>query len=93
VEGLPISLIEAMSFSRPVLMSDIPENLEVAGGIARTFRAGDAADLVRSMSSMFVLGEEERAEMGGRGRERVSAEYTWDGVTDRLERLYLECVG
>jgi glycosyltransferase involved in cell wall biosynthesis len=31
--------------------------------------------------------------MGGRGRERVSAEYTWDGVTDRLERLYLECVG
>jgi glycosyltransferase involved in cell wall biosynthesis len=43
VEGLPISLIEAMSCSSPVLMSDIPENLEVAGHIARTFRAGDAA--------------------------------------------------
>jgi glycosyltransferase involved in cell wall biosynthesis len=93
VEGLPISLIEAMSHSRPVLMSDIPENLEVAGGIARTFRAGDAGDLLRSMHSMLESGEEERAEMGRRGRERVLAEYTWDGVTDRLERLYLECMG
>jgi glycosyltransferase involved in cell wall biosynthesis len=92
VEGLPISLIEAMSYSRPVLMSDIPENLEVAGGIARTFRAGDAGDLVRSMCSMLESGEEELAEMGNRGRERVLKEYTWNRVTDRLERLYLECV-
>lgn len=92
VEGLPISLIEAMSFRRPVLMSDIPENLEVAGGIAKTFRAGDADDLARSMHSMLELGEVERRGMGDRGRERVLAEYTWDGVTDRLERLYLECM-
>lgn len=93
VEGLPISLIEAMSHSRPVLMSDIPENMEVAGGIARTFRAGDAGDLARSMRAMLESGEAELSDMGRRGLERVMDEYTWDGVTERLERLYLECVG
>jgi glycosyltransferase involved in cell wall biosynthesis len=93
VEGLPISLIEAMSHSRPVLMSDIPENLEVAGGIAKTFRADDADDLARSMRSMIESGEGERAEMGRRGLERVMEEYTWDGVTDRIEQLYLEYAG
>ena len=93
VEGLPISLIEAMGHSRPILMSDIPENLEVAGGIARTFRAGDSDDLARSLRTILESSNDERAEMGRRGRERVLAEYTWDGVTDRLEQLYLEYVG
>jgi glycosyltransferase involved in cell wall biosynthesis len=93
VEGLPISLIEAMSHSRPVLVSDIPENLEVAGGIAKTFEAGDSGDLARSMRDMLETGEEELVERGRRGLERVMSEYTWDGVADRLERLYLECVG
>jgi glycosyltransferase involved in cell wall biosynthesis len=45
------------------------------------------------LRSMIESGEEELAVMGRAGRERVAAEYTWDGVTDRLEGLYLECVG
>ncbi len=93
VEGMPISLIEAMSYAKPVLMSDIPENLEVAGGIARTFRTGDAEDLARGLRSMIGSGEEELTMMGRSGREKVAAEYTWDGVTDRLEELYLEYAG
>lgn len=91
VEGLPISLIEAMSFARPVLTSDIPENLEVAGGIARTFKTDDADDLARALRCMIETGDEERAVMGRLGRERVAEEYTWDRVTDRLEQFYLEC--
>jgi glycosyltransferase involved in cell wall biosynthesis len=91
VEGLPISLIEAMSFSRPVLVSDIPENLEVAGGIGATFRAGDAGDLARSLRMLLDLGDDALTEMGVLGLEKVGREYTWDSVTDRLEGLYLDC--
>jgi glycosyltransferase involved in cell wall biosynthesis len=91
VEGLPVSLLEAMSFSRPILVSDIPENLEVAGGIASTFRAGDAVGLARSIRAMLDLDEAERTDMGKRGQEKVAREYTWDLVTDRLEELYVAC--
>jgi len=93
VEGLPISLLEAMSFSRPVLVSDIPENLEIAEGIAATFRSGDAADLARAVGEMLRIDEEERRMRGAAARERVEREYTWDRVTDDVEALYLRLAG
>jgi glycosyltransferase involved in cell wall biosynthesis len=94
VEGLPISLIEAMSYSRPVIISDIPENLEVAGGIAESFRSGDSEDLLRAMNRVLSLGPEELEGMGEAGRRKVEAEYDWDKITSSLEELYLElCAG
>jgi glycosyltransferase involved in cell wall biosynthesis len=90
VEGLPISLIEAMSFSKPVLISDIPENLEVAGGVARTFARGNRSDLARALKEMIELGEDEKTAMGKKGRERVIGEYDWDRITDSTESLYLD---
>jgi glycosyltransferase involved in cell wall biosynthesis len=88
VEGLPISLIEAMAFARPTLVSDIPENLEVACDTAVTFVRGDAGDLARSLVRMLAMGLAERESRGASARGRVAAEYTWDHVTDELERLY-----
>ncbi len=88
VEGLPISLIEAMSFSRPVLVSDIPENLEVSGGIAETFLRENAADLSRALARMLAMEEPERLRLGAAARERVASRYTWDRVTDEVEALY-----
>ena len=92
VEGLSISLLEAMSFGRPVLVSDIPENLEVASEIAVTFRGTDARDLVRAMEELLAMREDERSERGRLARERVRREYSWDRVTDSVESLYLGLV-
>jgi glycosyltransferase involved in cell wall biosynthesis len=88
VEGLPISLLEAMSFSRPVLVSDIPENLEVAEGIAVTFKSGDREDLSRSIVRVFGMDSKERERRGAAARERIARDYTWDHVTDEVEALY-----
>jgi glycosyltransferase involved in cell wall biosynthesis len=90
VEGLPISLIEAMSHSRPVIVSDIPENLEVAGGIAESFRAGDSDDLLRAFNRVLSLSPEELAGMGAAGRRKVESEYDWDRITASIEALYRE---
>lgn len=90
VEGLPISLMEAMSFSRPVLISDIPENLEVAGGSSLTFIHDDPGDLTRALKEMLSLTEEEREKLGKEGRKKVEIEYNWDLITERTERFYLD---
>jgi glycosyltransferase involved in cell wall biosynthesis len=90
VEGLPISLIEAMSHSRPAVISDIPENLEVAGGIAESFRAGDSEDLLRAFRRVLSLRPEELEGMGRAGRRKVEEEYDWDRITASLEALYRE---
>jgi glycosyltransferase involved in cell wall biosynthesis len=92
VEGLPISLLEAMSFSRPVLVSDIPENLEVAEGIAATFSRENAADLSRALARMLAMDDTERRRLGAAARERIASRYTWSRVTDEVEALYRELV-
>jgi len=88
VEGLPISLLEAMSFSRPVLVSDIPENLEIAEGIALTFKSGDVEDLSRSLARMIEMDAPERLRLGTMARDRIARAYSWDHVTDEIEALY-----
>jgi glycosyltransferase involved in cell wall biosynthesis len=92
VEGLPISLLEAMSFARPVLVSDIPENLEVADGIAITFKRNDPADLARALRLMIEMDAGERERRGNISRERIGKEYTWDHVTDEIEAVYRRLV-
>lgn len=50
VEGMPISLLEAMSYGCACLVSDISECTEVIREHGLTFRAGDVADLQRQLS-------------------------------------------
>jgi glycosyltransferase involved in cell wall biosynthesis len=88
VEGLPISLLEAMSFSRPVLVSDIPENLEIAAGIAVTFPRDDVQALAAGLRRMLAMDQAERGRRGAVGRELIAREYTWDRVADDVEALY-----
>lgn len=44
-EGLPISLLEAMSTGADVLVSDIPANLEIGLGNEHYFKVGDVDDM------------------------------------------------
>ncbi len=90
VEGLPISLIEAMSFAKPVIVSDIPENLEVTEDMGVIFRRDDRRDLREKLEQMLELEEEEREEMGGRCLAKVKECYNWELITNQLEELYLK---
>lgn len=87
LEGLSIALLEAMSFGRPVLASDIPENREVLEGVGEFFCSGDAPDLGRRL--LALLAEPVRlAEMGRRARTRIEAVYDWERIADRTAAFY-----
>lgn len=45
LEGMPLSLLEAMSYGNCCLTSDIPECAKVTGAYGLTFRKGDISDL------------------------------------------------
>ena len=54
-EGLPIVLLEALSYGLPVLVSDIPSNLEVVGDPAQVFRMGDIQELRAKITAMTAV--------------------------------------
>ncbi|GIJ44176.1 glycosyl transferase [Virgisporangium aliadipatigenens] len=94
VEGLPLTLLEAVSYGLPVVASDIPPHREVLvrdGLGRRMFRDGDEEDLVRVLSTALAdtMGESEGV---FDYRDRVMAHYHWDDVTRELEHLYLDLV-
>lgn len=87
IEGLPLVLLEALSFGRPVVFSDIPENMEVAEGLGVPFRCGSADDLAEKIQ--YVLSHvEEMADLQKAAVARLSQEYDWDRVTDQYVQLY-----
>jgi glycosyltransferase involved in cell wall biosynthesis len=90
IEGLPIALLEAMSHSRCVLVSDIEENVETVGAdpvCGRLFRSGDVKSLQTELAYLLAQ-PEERDLLGKMARERVAKEYSWDGIADKVEAVY-----
>ncbi len=93
-EGLPITVLEAMNYERPVVVSDIQEHLEVVGedrGI--TFRSGDAENLREKLE--FVLNDvnaDKVNEIVRKAKNAVINEYNWERVIDKTELTYKEIV-
>lgn len=87
VEGLPIAVLEAMSYGKAVLAADIPENMELVGEHGCSFAAGDAADCA---SQLITLIEDpmRAAAIGHVAREFVEQEYAWPQIADATIALY-----
>lgn len=80
-EGLPISLLEAMSYDLPVLVSDIPANKEVGLSKECYFPCGDWAALSESLS------------LNVEGNKRIQynlSKYDWEYIADQVYEVYKE---
>ena len=87
LEGMPLSLMEAMSYGCCCLTSDIPECADVVVGHAATFRAGDADDLADKLQKLCddpALAECYRAGAA----DYICEKYSWDAAVERTLALY-----
>ena len=87
VEGMSISLLEAMSYGNCCLVSDIPENLEVVEDKAASFRKGDVADLCAKL--WFLLEREEEVKRYKEvSSQFICEKYNWEEVVDETIKVY-----
>lgn len=87
IEGMAISLLEAMSYGNCCLVSDIEENLEVVGDKAASFRKGNVTDLKKQL--VYLLDNKSVVEGYKAGaQEYICTKYNWDDVVDKTCRLY-----
>jgi len=87
VEGMPLSLLEAMSYGNCCLVSDIAECTEVIGGNGVVFRKSDTEDLKEKLQ--FLCDHEaQTAAIRARAADYICEKYNWDTVVDETLRLY-----
>lgn len=89
VEGMALSLLEAMSYGNCCIVSDIPENTEVVTDHAISFRHGDADDL--NMKLQDVIDHPEKKERyASASEDYICDRYDWDDVVKRTLCVYGE---
>ena len=87
VEGMPISLLEAMSSGACCLVSDIPENLSVIKKYGIHFKKSNVEDLKDKLK--FLLSNDLlRIEMGIKAKQYVNDAYNWDTVAKQTLAVY-----
>ena len=87
LEGMPLSLLEAMSYGSCCVVSDIPECAEIVEDKAVTFPKGDPDALRRTLQEL--LDDPARAEKYRRASaEFVLKKYSWDDAAEKTLELY-----
>ena len=87
LEGMPLSLLEAMSYGNCCLVSNIPECAEVVEDKAVLFRKGDTADLRARLERLCEHPEEVRQYKEG-AADFICGKYNWDKVAESTLALY-----
>ncbi len=87
VEGMAVSLLEAMSYGNCCLVSDIRENTEVVAEHAAVFRKSDTQDLQKKMEELLEH-PEIRAAYKEKAADYICGKYNWDDVAEQTLRLY-----
>lgn len=89
LEGMPLSLLEAMSYGNCCLVSDIPECADVVEDKALLFGKSDEDDL-RDKLQVACDCPEKVAEYKKQAADYICEKYNWDEVVKKTTELYGE---
>jgi len=94
-EGLPVVLLEAMSYGNVIVASDIPENLEIIKKgdniLGFPFKVGQAQDLYRVLDDL-INNPEKVNKLKSEIQRKVSNKYTWSDISEKIINLYREAL-
>mgnify|MGYP000342640227 FL=1 len=87
LEGMPLSLLEAMSYGNCCLVSDIPECAEVVEDKALIFKKSDVEDLREKLQEACDH-PEMVMKMKKQAADFICEKYNWDEVVKETMKLY-----
>ena len=86
IEGMPISLLEAMSYGCRCLVSNIEENLQVVEKYAWSFKKGNVEDLKQRLEK--VIKDEKNKMNKEEIQNYILKKYNWNNVVENTEKIY-----
>ncbi len=87
LEGMPLTLLEAMSYNCCCLVSDIPECISVVDDRAMSFKKSNVNDLKDKLQQLCDdIGTVNKYKSGA--SDYICTKYAWDDVVDKTINLY-----
>ena len=87
-EGLPMTVLQAMNSDVPVLVSNIPEHLELVRDPQFIFQENDVDALYQALYNHLQLSKQELQEVTTVHKQRVENEYSWDVLIPKIINVY-----
>lgn len=84
VEGMPLTLLEAMGCGCECLVSDIEENKSVAGRFGTVFKSGNSEDLAEKLSVLLTQQSKDKSEQ----KEYIKNNHSWDAIANETLKIY-----
>lgn len=87
LEGLPITLLEAMSYGKICLASDIEANKEALATCGIYFNVNNSDDLATKLFNIMSQFDENKL-LGTMAKQRVENNFTWDIIANKFDKYY-----
>lgn len=92
-EGLPMVVLEAWAYSKPVIMTpecNLPEGFQANAALEVEPTEGS---LIAGLNGLRRMTETDRLAMGSRGQNLVKERFTWNQVANQMQALHLWILG
>jgi len=90
-EGVPRTVLEAMSCGVPIVCTELPQLVSVVEGCGLLVPVEDSQALAEGISKI-ILDRELARKLGENGRVKVVENYSWEDTVKRTVRLYEELI-
>lgn len=88
-EGMPTVVLEAMSYGKPVIVSDVGASAELVDAKnGYLLQARDSKQLAEAMENFMQLSPEAKTQLGQNSYEKVLKNFTWDKIAERHEQAF-----
>jgi poly(glycerol-phosphate) alpha-glucosyltransferase len=92
-EGLPMTVLEAWAYAKPVLMTpecNLPEGF--AAGAALQIGTGPE-EIAGGLKQVIEMSDDDRRAMGNRGRNLVATKFPWPRIGEQMRSVYQWMLG
>jgi glycosyltransferase involved in cell wall biosynthesis len=87
-EGLPMAVLEAWAYAKPVLMTaecNLPEGFAAGAAI---HIGTTAAEIAAGLNQLTEMSDSDRTVMGGRGRALAAIKFSWARISEQMRSVY-----